>query len=88
MSYNKKENQLSAKVSNRQATYTDDTGRELIKITEQDGKKAVNARDLHAFLESKQDFSTWIKFRIQQYEFVENVDYVVFHNFVENPKNV
>ena len=34
---------------------------ELIKITESNGKKAVNARDLHEFLESKQDFSTWIK---------------------------
>ena len=68
---------MPAKDSSRQATYTNDTGSELIKITEQDGKKAVNARDLHAFLESKHDFSTWIKFRIQQYEFVENEDYAV-----------
>ncbi len=37
----------------------------LIKITEkiidQETVQTVNARDLHAFLESKQDFSTWIK---------------------------
>lgn len=55
----------------------------LIPITENTGKRAVNARDLHAFLESKQDFSTWIKNRIKQYGFMENTDYQAFHNFVE-----
>ena len=50
---------------------------ELIKITESNGKKAVNARDLHEFLESKKDFSSWIKDRIERYDFVENEDYVV-----------
>lgn len=49
---------------------------ELIKITERDGKKAVSARELHAFLESKQDFSTWIKSRIEKYDLIENVDFV------------
>jgi phage anti-repressor protein/phage antirepressor YoqD-like protein len=44
--------------------------------------QTVNARDLHAFLESKQDFSTWIKGRIEQYGFVEGVDYLV-HKFME-----
>lgn len=58
---------------------------ELIKITEQNGKKAVSARELHAFLESKQDFSTWIKARIEKYGFIENQDFEVFHNFMENP---
>jgi anti-repressor protein len=56
---------------------------ELIKITEQNGKKAVNARELHAFLESRQDFSNWIKYRIVQYDFVENVDYVLLDKFIE-----
>ena len=37
--------------------------------------QTVNARELHAFLESKQDFSTWIKARIDQYGFVENQDF-------------
>ena len=32
--------------------------------------KTVNARDLHSFLESKQDFSTWIKNRIEKYDFI------------------
>lgn len=49
---------------------------ELIKITEKDGKRAVNARDLHEFLESKRDFSNWIKDRIEKYELIENQDYV------------
>ena len=58
---------------------------ELIKITEQNGKQAVSARELHVFLESKQDFSTWIKNRIEKYGFIENQDFEVFHNFMENP---
>ena len=41
-------------------------------------QQTVNARELHSFLESKQDFSTWIKNRIEQYDFVENQDFVRF----------
>lgn len=44
-------------------------------------KETVNARDLHSFLESKQDFSTWIKNRLQDFE--ENIDFVSFHKIVE-----
>ena len=58
---------------------------ELIKITEQDGRQAVSARELHQFLDSKRDFSNWIKDRIEKYGFVENQDYEVFAKFVENP---
>ena len=43
----------------------------------------VNARDLHKMLESKQDFSTWIKRRITQCKFEENFDIVVLHQKVE-----
>ena len=50
------------------------------------GKRAVNARDLHAFLESKQEFANWIKNRIEKYGLVENEDYVVFDNSVKNSK--
>ena len=39
--------------------------------------ETVSARELHEFLESKQDFSTWIKNRIEKYEFVENQDFLV-----------
>ena len=44
--------------------------------------ETVSARELHTFLESKQDFSTWIKNRIEKYEFVENADYLL-HKFME-----
>ena len=43
----------------------------------------VNARELHEWLESKQDFSTWIKKRIKQCQFVENIDFVLLHQKVE-----
>jgi len=59
---------------------------ELIKITEQNGKKAVNARELHVFLESKYQFADWIKERIKKYGFVENVDYVTFSLISEKPQ--
>ncbi|WP_169719238.1 antA/AntB antirepressor family protein, partial [Arsenophonus nasoniae] len=39
--------------------------------------QTVNARDLHAFLESKQKFADWIKDRIQQYAFIESQDFIV-----------
>lgn len=53
---------------------------ELIPLQEHNGEKAVDARLLHEFLESKQQFSDWIKNRIKKYGFVENQDYVSFHN--------
>ena len=45
--------------------------------------ETVSARELHEFLGSKQDFSTWIKNRIEKYEFVENQDYVSRHKKME-----
>ena len=48
---------------------------ELIPIQENNGKKAVNARDLHSFLQVGKDFSTWIKGRINKYDFVEGKDF-------------
>ena len=44
--------------------------------------ETVSARELHTFLGSKQDFSTWIKNRIEKYGFVENVDYLL-HKIVK-----
>lgn len=58
--------------------------KELIKITEKDGKKAVNARELHAFLGVGKDFSSWIKDRIAKYEFIDGLDFEVFTNSGEN----
>ena len=45
---------------------------------------AVNARDLHAFLEVKKDFSTWIKKQIERARLLENRDYVIFAQKGEN----
>jgi len=42
----------------------------------------VDARLLHTFLESAQDFSDWIKKRIKAYSFIENTDYLI-HKFME-----
>ena len=40
-------------------------------------QQTVKARELHAFLENRDHFSTWIKDRISQYGFVENQDFVI-----------
>lgn len=52
----------------------------LIAITEQavgDGLvPTVDARELHAFLESGKDFTTWMRDRINQYGFAEGQDFV------------
>lgn len=39
---------------------------------------SVNARELHEYLESKQEFTSWIKARIEKFGFVENEDYISF----------
>lgn len=51
---------------------------ELIKITDHNGKGAVSARELYSFLESKRQFSDWIKDRIEKYGFIENQDFETF----------
>lgn len=59
--------------------------KDLIPIEDRNGQKAVSARMLHDFLENKRKFTDWIKQRIEQYGFVENQDFEVYHNFVKNP---
>lgn len=62
---------------------------EIIKIEQKNGIETVNARELHEFLESKQDFSSWIKARIVKYGFEENIDYIRLHKKMEaNNANV
>ena len=56
----------------------------LIKITETNGQRAVNARDLHQFLGVGRDFSNWIKGRIEEYQFIKGQDFEVFMKFGEN----
>lgn len=48
--------------------------------------QTVNARELHAFLESKQQYADWIKGRIADYNFSENEDFVFFHNSMKKPE--
>lgn len=45
---------------------------ELIKIY---NGSLINARELHAFLESRQKFADWIKNRIERYDFEEGKSY-------------
>jgi anti-repressor protein len=64
---------------------------ELIKIEARELAGATvqtcNARDLWRFVESGQDFSTWIKGRIEKYSFAEGEDFTV-HKFVDGRATV
>ena len=58
-------------------------GFELIKVEERDGNQAVNARELHHKLGSKQQFANWIRNRIEKYGFVENQDFCSFNKVIK-----
>ncbi|AWW07731.1 MAG: AntA/AntB antirepressor [Podoviridae sp. ctbh1] len=47
---------------------------------------AVNARDLHTFLQVGKVFAAWIQERIGKYEFIENEDFIVFSKSGNNLK--
>lgn len=59
-----------------------------IKITPrqiaQQSVQTVNARELWAFVQSKQQFADWMKDRIEKFGFEEGQDYVV-HKVMNNP---
>lgn len=59
-------------------------GVSVVEVIEYDGKQAVNARELHEKLGNKKQFANWIQLRIEQYGFVENQDFEVFHKIMEN----
>jgi phage anti-repressor protein len=40
-------------------------------------RKLINARELHEFLESKQEFAHWIRGRIEKYGFISDEDYLI-----------
>jgi len=50
---------------------------ELMKIENKSGEQLVSGRELWKFLESKQEFSNWIKNRIVKYDFIEDEDFTV-----------
>lgn len=60
---------------------------ELIKITEQNGKRAVSARELHLFLEVQTPFTMWID-RMFEYGFAENIDFEATNFFVNHPNGI
>ena len=49
--------------------------------------ETVNARELHGFLGVSSKFADWIKNRIEQYDFVENQDYVKLAENKASQKN-
>jgi len=58
---------------------------ELIQINKgvqvgQEVIQTVNARELHGFLQSGKDFSTWIRDRITKYGFQDGIDYTTVQN--------
>lgn len=55
------------------------------QITEEQ-TQLCNARDLHASLQVGRDFSNWIKGRVEEYSFVEGVDFVILQN-LSSPKS-
>ena len=57
---------------------------EIVPVYETEkGIKVVNGRELHEVLESKQDFSTWVKRRLAECDAEENEDFELLHNSVE-----
>lgn len=57
---------------------------ELVPVYETDkGIKVVDGRELHQVLRSGQDFSTWVKKRLAECDAVENEDFELLHNSVE-----
>ena len=48
-------------------------------------EQAVNARELYEFLGSKRQFANWIKERINKYDFIENVDYLINKIVIQVP---
>lgn len=69
------------KADTRQPSRIEDT------ITAHNQETAVDARALHAFLENKDGFAHWFKDRVEQYGFVQGIDYEeVLGNFPKNPQ--
>lgn len=50
---------------------------ELIKVTYEENKALVSARELHEFLKVKQDFSDWIKKQLESVDATENIDFTL-----------
>ena len=64
--------------------FTKNNYRRKIKITQGNGLRAVSAREPHLFLEVQSKFADWIKYRINEYGFVEELDYITLSKNLEN----
>nr|WP_233788931.1 antA/AntB antirepressor family protein [Chryseobacterium scophthalmum] len=62
---------------NHMTSQNKETMKTLINITQQNGKRAVSARELHQFLEVKTDFKDWMP-RMLEYGFEEGLDFSSF----------
>ena len=57
---------------------------DLVPVYETDkGEKVVNGRELYRVLQSRQDFSTWVKIRLKECDAVRGVDYDRLHEKME-----
>jgi phage anti-repressor protein len=57
---------------------------ELIRVSENEGKQLVSAKELHLLLETQTRFDIWIQ-RMFEYGFRQNVDYQQLNKFVQTP---
>jgi phage anti-repressor protein len=59
----------------------------IISVYEdEEARTLVNAREMHEYLRSRQQFSDWVRDRIERYELSEGEDYIVFHKNMKNSK--
>ena len=49
----------------------------VLVYEDKEERRLVNARELHEFLESRQQFADWIKVRLEKYGFVSDEDYSI-----------
>lgn len=57
---------------------------ELVPVYETStGERVVNGRELYTVLQSKQDFSTWVKSRLKECDALENDDFERLHKKME-----
>lgn len=49
---------------------------ELIKVTEQNGKQVVSARELHTFLEAGSNMNTWFKNQVDRAMLEDKIDFI------------
>lgn len=56
-----------------------------VAVIYRNGKEWVDARELHGALKVGRDYTNWMKYRIDQYQFIEGDDYEVYAKIGENP---